>query len=84
MVVAAVGITIVHPEDGTVPTSGLIEIVLAPLTAQVKVILSPNVIESWLAEKIVIAGGVFVIAVPGLLVAFVVSTVTVTGLVSEP
>ena len=80
----AVGIAIAQPEAGTVPTSGLIEIVLAPLTAQVKVILSPNVIESWLAEKIVIAGGVFVIAVPGLLVAFVVSTVTVTGLVSEP
>ena len=72
----AVGITIVQPEDGTVPTFGLMETVLAPLTAQVKVILSPNVIEFRLAVKVLIAGGVFVMAVPVLV--FVVSTATVT------
>jgi hypothetical protein len=43
--VVAVGITIVQPEDGTLPIFGLIETALAPLTAQVKVILSPNIIE---------------------------------------
>ena len=73
----AVGITIVQPEDGTVPTSGLIETVLALVTAQVKVILSPSIIELPLAEKVVMAGLSFVIAAPGALVA---STVTVTDL----
>ena len=71
------GITIVQPEAGTLPTSGLIETVLAPVTAQVRVILSPSVIEFALAEKVFIAGGSFVIAAPGALVA---STVTVTDL----
>ena len=83
MVVAA-GITIVQPEDGTVPTSWLIETVLALATAQVKVILSPSVIEFLLAEKVFMAGGVFVIAVSAVFVVFVVSTVTVNDLVTEP
>jgi hypothetical protein len=82
-VVVAVGITIVQPEDGTLPTSGFIETVRAPLTAQVKVILSPNVIAFLLAEKVFIAGGVLVIAV-SVPVVFDVSTVTVTDPVTEP
>ena len=73
------GITIVQPEAGTAPTSGLIETALAPLTAQVRVILSPSVIELLLAKKVFIAGGSFVIAGPGALVA---STVTVTDLLT--
>jgi len=83
-VVVAAGITIVQPEDGTVPTSWLMETVLALATAQVKVILSPSVIEFLLAEKVFMAGGVFVIAVSAVFVVFVVSTVTVNDLVTEP
>jgi len=80
MVVAA-GITIVQPEDGTLPTSGLIETALALLTAQVRVILSPDIIELRLAEKVFISGGSLVMAGP---VVFIVFTVTVTDLVTEP
>jgi hypothetical protein len=83
-VVVAAGITIFQPEDGTVPTSWLIETVLALATAQVKVILSPSVIEFLLAEKVFMVGGVFVIAVSAVFVVFVVSTVTVNDLVTEP
>ena len=78
------GITIVQPEDGTLPTSGPMETVLALVTAQFKVTLSPNVIEFLLAEKVFMAGGFFVIAVSVVFVVFVVSTVTVTDLVTEP
>jgi hypothetical protein len=55
------------------------ETVLALATDQVKVILSPNMIEFRLAENELIVGGVVVIAA---LVVLVVSTVTVTDFVA--
>lgn len=76
---APAGIAIVQPETGTVPISGLMETVLALATDQVKVILSPNMIEFRLAENELIVGGVVVIAA---LVVLVVSTVTVTDFVA--
>jgi len=77
-----VGITIVQPEDGTLPTFGLMETVLALVTAQFKVTLSPSVIELILAENVFMAGGVVVIAVSAVLVVPV--TVTTTDSVTEP
>ena len=76
--------TIIQPEDGTLPMPGLIETVLAPSTAQVKVILSPSMIESRLAEKVFTTGGSFVMAVFAVLVVPEVSTTTVTVRVTEP
>lgn len=83
MVVAA-GTTVVQPVAGTVPTSWLMETVLALATAQFRVILSPSVIEFLLAEKVFIEGGVFTIAVSAVFVVPDVSTVTVMDLVTEP
>ena len=77
------GIIALKPEDKTVPTSGLMEIVLAPVTAQVIVVFSPNVIVSGLAEKVRIDGGPVVIAALVVGAMLVVSTVTITDLVTE-
>jgi hypothetical protein len=78
------GVTNVEPEAETGPIFGLIEIVLAPVTAHVSVVLSPNVIVVGLAEKALITGGVVVVVVFSVLVTPVVSTVTVADLVIEP
>ena len=77
----AIGITKIDPEGETVPTLGLMEIVFAPVTSQVNVVLSPNVIALGLEEKELITGGVVLIIA---CVVLGVSTVTVTDLVILP
>lgn len=78
--VVTVGTTNIEPEEGTAPILGVIVVVLAPVTAQVNVVLSPSVIKSGLTEKVFIAGGLVDMPVFVLPVVF---TVTITDLVTE-
>jgi hypothetical protein len=71
-----------YPEDGTAPIPGLMLTVFAPVTAQFKVVLSPNVITVGLREKALILGGLVGIVELAVVLMFVVSTVTVTDLVT--
>jgi len=77
----ATGNTVVQPEDGTVPTSGLIETVLARLTAQVRVTFSPSVTVGLFPENALIDGGVEATSAPDPPLVPAVSTLTVTDLV---
>jgi len=81
--VVALGTTIVEPEDGTVPTSGLMVTVLAPVTDHVKVEFSASNIDAGLAVNELTVGGLVLIAVLAAVDKLDVSTVTVTAFVTE-